>query len=733
MNNLNFDELPQSTDVNAQWNTLKTSILNIIDSIAPIKPRSNTIKRNNTPWIDYELTEIKKKRDNAYLIASKTKCANDWFEYKELRNLYQKQSRLKLISFFSKKSINDFNNTNKFWKFYKNYIKTKSDSSSNNIDCITLDNVKYTDDKDISEIFNMFFTTISSNSKSSKPECIRFIYHHFKNMKQNIKSFNNSTAFSFNKVNEDDVLHYLKQISPDSSPGISNIPTKVILGAKLKLIPVLTSLFNQCMSSASIPNEWKCAVVTPLYKQKGDATDPNNYRGISIIPPTAKLFEKIIAKQISDYFENNCIFYSGQHGFRKGMSCESALHEILSKINENQSKRLVNLLLFNDFRKAFDTVDADLLIFKLFQYGFDNHSLGLIKNYFNDRHQIVKIRNQTYSSQADIALGVPQGSILGPLFFLIFINDLAYYITLIIIKLFADDTTFIIAEYDIASCISKFKKAVLLLVEWCDHNRLDINWTKTFALLHNIKDADKVDKIVVNDNITITVVDKFKLLGVTIDEKLNFEQHVSELALKINRKLHSIKRLFYLSTNVKLQFFKTFILPYFDYCLSLAIYYSKDALQKLCNLYYKVLIKLFKFQIDNMEVDWLNAYLKRFNLFSFQHRLFYRLSLFSFTSKIKNNLRLNSDRNINYNLRNKNFFTTTSTELNIGKKTAEYFFSRFLNGLYVNQLQVKFISFKTYVLNNLSIFYDHFIFLFPQFDLKIKIFLTKDVSKKIKL
>ena len=118
-----------------------------------------------------------------------------------------------------------------------------------------------------------------------------------------------------------------------------------------------------------------------------------------------------------------------------------------------------------------------------------------------------------------------------------------------------------------------------------------------------------------------------------------------------------------------------------------------------------------------MELNWVNQHLKRFNLFSFQHRLFYRLSLFSFNTKIKDYL-------------NNNLFVTSPTELSIGKKTLVYLFSRFLNGLYVNQLQLKFITFKSYVLSNLSLFYNHFLFLFLQFDLKIKIFLTKDVSKK---
>ena len=152
-------------------------------------------------------------------------------------------------------------------------------------------------------------------------------------------------------------------------------------------------------------SEWKCAVVTLLFKNKGDKSDPNNYRGISVLSPITKLFEKIIAKQISSFFENNKILFEGQHGFRHGRSCETALHEIISKLNENQNKRLVNLLLFIDFKKAFDTVDTDLLILKSFHYGFSNSALDLVKNYFNDRYQITKIGN-TFSDKLSIDLGV---------------------------------------------------------------------------------------------------------------------------------------------------------------------------------------------------------------------------------------------------------------------------------------------------------------------------------------
>ena len=144
-------------------------------------------------------------------------------------------------------------------------------------------------------------------------------------MKENYIKINKE--LSFNHIDDDTLLDNLNQISQTSSPGKSNLPIKIILAAKSKLVPFLSKLFNDCITSKTKPIEWKCAVVTPLFK-KGDKLDLNNSRGISVISAIAKLFEKIIAKQISAYFENNSLFFDGQHGFRRGLSCESALHEV---------------------------------------------------------------------------------------------------------------------------------------------------------------------------------------------------------------------------------------------------------------------------------------------------------------------------------------------------------------------------------------------------------------------
>lgn len=250
----------------------------------------------------------------------------------------------------------------------------------------------------------------------------------------------NSLFYNFNYLKTILDLHVYDIISINESKLDENIPSKLfshnyyniirryrnrsgggILIFVRKAYTVLSSLllllFNRAIQSGVIPSEWKTKLVIPHFKNKGEKFDSNNYRAISILPPLAKDFEKILS-QIKDFFEMTMIFWKHHHGFRKSHSCDSALHSLFSKLYSNLHSKLINLLIFFDFRKAFDLVKPKLLLHKLFNYGFDNDALKLIANYFTDRYQFTKI-DEYLSSAVGLELGVPQGSILGPLFFLI--------------------------------------------------------------------------------------------------------------------------------------------------------------------------------------------------------------------------------------------------------------------------------------------------------------------------
>ena len=216
---------------------------------------------------------------------------------------------------------------------------------------------------------------------------------------------------------------------------------------------------------------------------------------------------------------------------------------------------------------------------------------------------------------------------MGPILFLIFINDLPAYLKHISSVLFADDTTLCFSHDNLDSVISLCRAGARALVKWCECNRLEVNWSKTHIMFIWPKRIILPNTVAL-DSSTISVVKEFKLLGIWLDDKLSFKLHVSKTCMLINRKLYSIKNIFYLSNDVKLQFFKTFILPYFDYSISLLVYFSKESVRKLAKLYHKINLSRFSTPYE------MNSALKPFHLFSFQHRCVFRILSFIFKLKI---------------------------------------------------------------------------------------------------
>jgi hypothetical protein len=361
-----------------------------------------------------------------------------------------------------------------------------------------------------------------------------------------------------------------------------------------------------------------------------------------------------------------------------------------------------------------------------------------------------------------ILLGVPQGSVLGPLFFLLMINDLAYIIELMC-KLFADDTTLGDVDKDLNILINRFVSKLKTLLDWCQFNKLDINWSKTFFMFVTNKRVKLPKEItvgtkLVNDkieDIKVSVVDSFKLLGVTIDNKLNFVEHCSNLKNIVNKKLYSIKRLFFLYTSVKIHFFKTFILPYFDYCLSLIIYFPPSAYQSYNNCFNLCLYKLFKFKPevtpedeDENEEKIMNDFIDKlhsYDLFTLQSRIYNKLLLFA--HGIKSNKKSPTELQAILNLPDQ---TENVTELNKSPTqgvyelrrgrtlvkniipetkyetlTFNYFFPKLLSTFKSFDFSLRKDSFKTQVNLDLKESLKTFLEKFPKFDIKYSAFFRK--------
>ena len=520
---INFNILDKVKNLNERWFLFKQIILNLINNLAPLKKCENK-KVKNLPWYDTDLIKAERKCSKLY-VKYKKDLSSVLLKAKffESRQLYQTLLRKKKIEYYSNSKPKDFSNSKKFWQFYQTSMHIRSDKSSKLApSCIKTDAGTVVDKNKIANEFNSFFSSFVSEQNVSSEDCKRFSYKNFQSSK--FKSKLNST-FKFRNIFVEEVEKLLNSLENSASPGVSELPITILKAGRKSILPFLTKLFNDCIDSNQFIDEWKLATVTPLHK-KGAIDDMNNYRGISILPPVSKIFEKILAEQIKDYFLKNDLLFEGQHGFRSFHSCETALHELISKCQKSLDKKLITILLFIDFKKAFDMICRDLLIYKLLNYGFGNEALDLIKSYFSKRSQRVKI-GKFLSSDLDLNLGVPQGSVLGPLFFIIFINDLPEFLNNIYSKLFADDTTLVFDGSNLVDCNTSLKNGIIVLNEWCKHNRLYINWSKTFVMYITNKRVE-LPKSVDIINQSIEVVDSFVLLGVTLDNKLNFDLFVAQ-------------------------------------------------------------------------------------------------------------------------------------------------------------------------------------------------------------
>ena len=354
--------------------------------------------------------------------------------YRSFRNFVSQQIHTAKISYFKKEFNNCKADQVKRWKFIKMMITGSDKSKDSTITLKTNDQSLSKNSQEVAEIFNTFFTSVGSNLADKLPPTDANFTDYFAPQIE----WDSRPKFSFYVVDSTDILPIVDNLQTKKATGPDKISSRAIKENKLIILPILTYLVNLVIENSVFPDCLKIARVTPIFK-KGDKQSTNNYRPISILSTISKIVEKILSNQITDFLETNSILTDCQFGFRRGRNTTTAINKLMEQLYENFNLCNSTFGIFLDFSKAFDTINHEILVKKLLYNGFLPCATSLIENYLKNRKQYV-VLNTAVSQYRDINIGVPQGSNLGPLLFLIYINDLLNAAPALSYILYADDT-----------------------------------------------------------------------------------------------------------------------------------------------------------------------------------------------------------------------------------------------------------------------------------------------------
>ena len=279
------------------------------------------------------------------------------------------------------------------------------------------------------------------------------------------------------QVTQTEVFKLSEQLNVNKSSGISNINAQVIKDSLIALNEQFTNLVNTSLNTGKFPDDWKKAKIVPIPKG-GDSTEVGNHRSISLLPTPGKVLEKIVHKQIEDYAEERLLITDSQFGFRKNRSTMQAISQLLGHVNSSMNAGSSTVALFIDFKKAFDCLQYPVLMNKAKAHNFSEQVLDWLNSYLNSRSQTV-MANGGSSTPMSIKQGVPQGSILGPLLYLIYANDIAGVITKSKFTLYADDTVIYSSSKNLDRAIKNVQHDLNELMDWCKMNGIFINPNKT--------------------------------------------------------------------------------------------------------------------------------------------------------------------------------------------------------------------------------------------------------------
>ena len=555
LNNTDWDrELRGILNTNDQVSKLLGIISDYYNQCFPIKIKTIGLNRLTKPWITDTLLKSINRKHNLYKLVQQNLYDKEL--YKRYANILTSLIRTSKVLYYKQQFELYKNDIKKTWAIINNTIKPGKKITS--ILKLYHNNETITEPAKIAETLNNHFAGIGLALRNALP-------HRANNCFRKYLPATTTNSIYIQPCTSSEVKSVILGLK-NVKGNCNSLSTKLLKENSLALSGPIAQIFNNIIQSGQYPDILKLACITAIFKG-GDKTNPNNYRPISSLPILNKLFEKLLHKRLNSYFENN-IFCKEQYGFRKKKSTSDAVNELLSKAYSAINKKEHLGAVFLDLSKAFDTVSHDILLLKLEHYGIRGTPLKLLESYLSNRHQFVTV-NGYKSKTKEINIGVPQGSVLGPLLFLIYINDLPLSTRNMKSILFADDTTLFASHRDAITLTKIMSDDLALVREWLIANRLTLNINKTYYTIFTTG-----TRFLPND-LRVTIGEHAierrlsgKFLGMTLDDKLTFKEHINTVKGKVSKLvglLFQLKKVFPLEVLNKLYY--SLIYPHLNYCI----------------------------------------------------------------------------------------------------------------------------------------------------------------------
>lgn len=529
--------------VDENWELFKNKMQQLVNMYIPT---ITITERPTSPWYNNTLKRLSNKKKRQFRSAKKSKSNHAWKKYRETEKLYASMISDAKRTFFSS-TLPDMLRTNpkKFWS-------TINPTHAKPISLLDQLNIPIPEFK-VAETLNSTFCSVFTDEPDDVFPCVPDVFpsvpsHDYPAMP--------SVIFEPNGI-----IQVIDSLKVTSSAGIDCINSKVLKNTKHLSAAILSHIFQQSLSSGVVPRDWKVGKVIPIPK-KGPSSSPSNYRPISLTCVCCKIMEHIIYSQTVKFLVSVNFFHPSQHGFQKGLSCDTQLALFINDISSSIDHNIPVDALFLDFEKAFDKVPHKRLFLKLSRLNIDPAVLEWIKNFLSNREQFV-YSNQISSTRRPVLSGVPQGTVLGPLLFLIYVNDLPTNISSQI-RLFADDCVI----YRPINCPndSQILQNDLITIEtWCKNWLMTLNIRKTSVVSFHRRKFHPVPSYFFSGS-EISPVNSYKYLGINITPDLNWSSHITNISNEANKVLGYLRRNLRLAPpSVKLLAYQTLVRPKLEY------------------------------------------------------------------------------------------------------------------------------------------------------------------------